>query len=545
MPSHRSRPRRVLLGCGLALFLVACVDESAPEPVPTPPTLACNPGQTRACYEGPEDTAGVGSCRSGVQACLQHGRGWGACAGQVLPQQENCDTSDDDNCDGLASCGQTLWAARLGAERDEVVSDLAADAAGSVFITGYYRDPIELGGAELPVENGTRDLFVAKLDADGGHVWSRGLYGNTHHQPRGVAATGAGDAIVIIANVSGEVLTDGATIDPPRGAADVLLVKLHGDGTVAWTRRFGDEAEQVPTAVAFDAAGNVVVTGYFDGELDFGGPEPLTSAGFNRDVFVVKLDPDGDELWSRAFNAPLDQLARALAVGPDGTVWIAGGFSGTVDFGGGPLVAEGTTTDAFLVALGADGEHLHSERWGGSGNDQAWAVAAAADGEAVVAGRFEAEVRFGGALLRADAAGAIFVARVDTKGEQLWAQRIGGASEQGVTDLALDARGRAVLTGYYEGDVPFGVATLPPSGLREPNILVAKLEPNGDPVWARGVAVDGNQAVAGAERGARSVAVLPGDFIAIGGFVQGSIDLGDGPLAPLGGADLLVAKLAP
>lgn len=507
------------------------------------PELSCSPGQTRSCYEGPDETAGIGTCAPGVQACLQHGRGWGACVGQVLPEQENCDAPSDENCDGLTSCGQTIWANRFGVDRDEAVFSLDADAAGNLYVGGFYRAAIDLGGGPLPTSNNSIDLFVAKYDNDGNHVWSVGFHGPSNLQPRDIAVSRSGDTVAFVANVNGDVVMGDTTL-APNGDDDVLVVVLDGDGAVRWAKRVGDDDEQFPMGVAVDDQGHVVLTGHFEGELDFGGT-PLTSAGFNFDAFVAKLDENGDELWSRAYNGPLDQLPRAVTVATDGRVLVAGRTSGRIDFGGGELVASGESADIFLLALDADGEHLFSRQWGGDGADEAWAVTTDSAGNGILTGRFEGEVRFGATLHDAVGAGAIFVTKVDMAGNDLWTERIGGSSDQTGSDVVVDTRDRIVVTGYYEGDVPFGTAKLPPSGIREPNILIAKLEPTGAPVWARGIAVTGNQSAGGTQRGFRSLAALPGDFIALGGFVQQAIDMGDGPLEDFGAADLLLAKLAP
>ena len=60
----------------------------------------CTPGQSRACYEGPAATVGVGICKAGTQTCKADGSGFGACEGQVLPKQEDCSTPEDEDCDG-------------------------------------------------------------------------------------------------------------------------------------------------------------------------------------------------------------------------------------------------------------------------------------------------------------------------------------------------------------------------------------------------------------------------------------------------------------
>lgn len=59
----------------------------------------CIPGQSETCYEGPEETAQVGICKIGSQACQASGN-WGGCTGQVLPTTEDCENGADDDCDG-------------------------------------------------------------------------------------------------------------------------------------------------------------------------------------------------------------------------------------------------------------------------------------------------------------------------------------------------------------------------------------------------------------------------------------------------------------
>src|SRR5262249_47559744 len=85
-------------------------------------------------------------------------------------------------------------------------------------------------------------------------------------------------------------------------------------GVAFWSKRFGNNTRSAPPqpSTAVDGAGNVLLTGFFDGSVDFGGG-PLTSAGWS-DIFVVKLDPAGNHLWSKRFGDGLNQHAWATAV---------------------------------------------------------------------------------------------------------------------------------------------------------------------------------------------------------------------------------------
>jgi alpha-tubulin suppressor-like RCC1 family protein len=65
--------------------------------------LVCMPGEALSCYAGPEGTKGVGACKAGTKTCTPDGSGFGPCEGEVVPQDETCNTSTDDDCDGAVN----------------------------------------------------------------------------------------------------------------------------------------------------------------------------------------------------------------------------------------------------------------------------------------------------------------------------------------------------------------------------------------------------------------------------------------------------------
>jgi hypothetical protein len=138
-----------------------------------------------------------------------------------------------------------------------------------------------------------------------------------------------------------------------------------------------------------DAAGNVLVTGAFSGTTDLGGG-PLTSAG-GRDIFVAKLDTEGGHVWSARFgDAAANQEGQAIGADAAGNILISGVFDGQVDFGTGPLSAASCPkevwclTSGFVVKLEAGGRAL----WGTARGPvrELSGIAADVDGNVVVSG---------------------------------------------------------------------------------------------------------------------------------------------------------------
>ena len=70
----------------------------------------CTPGEKATCYTGPAGTLGVGLCKAGTKTCNQEGTAYGACAGQITPVPEQCETALDESCDGtlMDGCGPVL-----------------------------------------------------------------------------------------------------------------------------------------------------------------------------------------------------------------------------------------------------------------------------------------------------------------------------------------------------------------------------------------------------------------------------------------------------
>lgn len=282
--------------------------------------------------------------------------------------------------------GGGLWAQRFSGAHYQASTDVAVDASGNVFVTGEFDTTFDIG-THLTSPNGAglNDVFLSKFNASGKNLWSKSFLGPESDYVRGVAVDPDGN--VLLTGFTGGGLDFGCGALANQGDEDLYIAKLDANGKCMWSYSFGDAASQQGYDIAADADGNVLVTGRFSGKLDFGGGAEPLSAAKDLDVFVVKLDPKGSALWSFRLGGDLDQDGRGIAVGKGGEVFVTGRYYGTSTLGeSGMTLPAGGDLDVFVIELSPAGKLLWSQHFGTPGSDEGDAVAVDSSGHVLVTG---------------------------------------------------------------------------------------------------------------------------------------------------------------
>lgn len=180
-----------------------------------------------------------------------------------------------------------MWSQRFGDVGVDSGHSVTTDSAGNVVLVGGFSGEVDFGGEPLTSKGG-RDIFVVKLDMSGGHLWSKAFGGADDQYGVSVMTDRAGN-IVLTGYFYGTVDFGGELLTS-EGLMDILVAKLDPSGVRVWSKRFGDAASQYGSGVTTDSVGNVLLTGFFAGTVDLVEREPLTSAG-GYDFLVAKLAP--------------------------------------------------------------------------------------------------------------------------------------------------------------------------------------------------------------------------------------------------------------
>ena len=283
--------------------------------------------------------------------------------------------------------------------------------------------------------------------------------------------------------------------------------------TLAWAKGMGGTYDDHANAMVVDAAGNVYTTGQFTGTVDFD-PGPavynLTTFGAagntNANVFVSKLDADGNFIWVKQMGGRSDN-AYAIALDAAGNIYTTGTFILTADFDPGPGVFNLTQTgfssaDMFVSKLDAMGNFVWAKRIGGDGYVIPSSIAIDAGGNVVTTGSVNSAYQSNGTILSLDfdpgpgvfnitsTTGGyddVFVSKLDASGNFVWAKRFGGSNSDKGFGIAIDATGNIFTTGSFIGKADFdpaaGTANLTSAGLTD--IFISKLDASGNFIWAK------------------------------------------------------------
>ncbi len=496
----------------------------------------CTPSATTPCYEGPMGTQNIGICKPGTHICNDQGTALGPCVNQVLPATDLCATQADEDCNGQAMpcVNNQPWSKGFGGLNNQSVYDLAVDASSNVIVGGTFVGTTDFGGGAFVSTAGGNDAWIAKYDAAGNHLWSKKFGDQTLQLINGVAIDPNGNAL-LLGTMEGSADFGGGALFS-LGGNDVFVAKLSPAGNHLWSKSFGGPAGQSAVAVATDASGNMIFTGTGGGTFDFG----LGNIPGTGEIFVVKLDAAGNTLWAKRFGVPgKGQIAWTVKTDALGNIVIGGQFDGSLDFGGGALVSMGGE-DIFVAKLSPGGDHLWSKSFGSVLSSQRCAsVAIDAAGNIVLTGQFLGTINFGGAALVAtnmNSTQNIFLAKLDAGGNHLWSKGFGDAAQQYGQAVAFGAGGSILVTGGAEGSTDFGGGALGSVGSRD--IFVARFDANGNHVKSQLVGSPGDES---------GQAIAPdgvGGLFVTGSF-SGTINFGNGNLNSAGGYDIFLARLAP
>ncbi|MDT0559180.1 T9SS type A sorting domain-containing protein [Ichthyenterobacterium sp. W332] len=334
------------------------------------------------------------------------------------------------------------WAGQFSSEDGVDFADMYIDNHGNIYHFGTLANVGSAGTADFNPGSGVFNLtgfsYVTKLDELGNFIWAKTFDGFSPEH----LVVDSFDNVILGFSLNGTVdLDPGPDVQnfTANGTNDIVIVKLDSEGNFVEANQIGGSNLDTVNAISIDDDGSIYATGLFSETVDFNpnvGTANLTVFG-SRDIYVLKLDSNLEFVWVKQFGGTGFDYSDFLVIDDNGGIYFAGEFSGVADFD----PASGTT-------------NLTSQ----------------------------------GSL-------DIFLCKLDTSGNLLWAGNLGSDDFQVPYDLQIDNNGSVYLSGSFTGTGDFdpssAISNLTSTGTQD--VFITKItEDTGSLVWARRLGGNGS-----------------------------------------------------
>lgn len=381
---------------------------------------------------------------------------------------------------------------------------ILADGLGNIYVVGGFVGTADFDPGPntfILNSNGNQDVFVVKLDISGNFLWAISFGGANDDYVSAIKLDSKNNIYI-----SGQFY---ASVDFNPGnsiynltatgttAGDIYLLKLDSTGAFIFAKNFGDIYTDSGNDLEIDEFGNTYLIGYFSGTVDFNSGVPtytVNSTNINGDIFILKLDSSGSFIWVKSIGGIGHDHANSIALDFSGNIYISGFYNNVVDFDPGSNIFNLTASgngDVFVLKIDSSGNFIWAKGIGGSNYDDSFSLKTDKFGDIIYSGIYGLTVDFdpGNGVFNMTAAGSndIFISKLTSTGNFVWAKSIGGTNSDFIMSIEIDSTNNIFAGGYFRGTCDFDPSlnfyTL--TSLGGYDIFFSKYDSIGNFIWAR------------------------------------------------------------
>ena len=334
------------------------------------------------------------------------------------------------------SCENAQFNKVYGGSIDEGIYSLIADKTGGYLFAGWTIS----NDGNVSGNHGIGDAWIAAIGCQGNLKWKKTLGGSLDESANQIIPAADGGFLFI-----GNAASSDGDVTGNRSSPDAWVVKFNNGGNIVWQKTFGDVRSDAGASVAATIDGGYVLL--IDSDADASGQVA------NNNVWVIKIDKDGNQLWKTELNDPASDLGRKIIVTGDNGFLLVGSSE----------PAESGIADAWAVKLDAAGNTLWEKKYGGSNIDIFTSVINTQDGgyaavgftnsvDGDVVGKHPGSDPFG---FRESM--DVWVVKIDAGGNIQWQKPYGGSADDQGSTIVSTANGYAIGGNTFsnDGDVTF------------------------------------------------------------------------------------------
>jgi hypothetical protein len=307
--------------------------------------------------------------------------------------------------------GNYIWSKQIGGLYDDHIESITIDSQGDIYTTGGFKGIVNFAAgtsAFILTSNGDFDAFIQKFNSDGSFAWVKSFGGNSDDYGYDVAVDSQGN--IYSTGYFKDIVdfdTDSSIYNLTANGitTDIFVHKLSPNGDFLWAKQMEGTSNEKSSSIAVDTQSNVYLTGIFGGPFgatvdfdpDINNVQNFTVTSGTIDVFVQKLNTNGDLIWIKQIQCTSVSDATSMVLDDAGNSYLLGIFNGniTLNSSGSPtvLVSSGDE-DIFIQKLNTNGDFVWGKRIGDYQSDRGNSLTIGIDETLYTTGFFEHEVDF-------------------------------------------------------------------------------------------------------------------------------------------------------
>ncbi|HLO57890.1 MAG TPA: T9SS type A sorting domain-containing protein [Bacteroidales bacterium] len=361
---------------------------------------------------------------------------------------------------------------------------IITDSGGNIYVSGEFADSFQIDGLKIK-SNGDKEIFLVKLNPSGKVQWIKNFGGKQGDWSGGIC-TDKSQNLFLTGNFRDTLKIEDSVFTSNPGNYDIFLVKLDTSGQILWSQAFTGEGQNATNAIASDSAGNIYITGYYLEDLKFG-RFLLEGPSARSDLFIVKLNTDGEVIWAKSAKGNANNYGNDIACYDSENLYLTGFMWDSVYFDSHLLTSSGNL-QAFISKIDATtGEFLWAVGGGGIGLSDGKAIAVDSEGDVIMCGWYRKAVSFnndsvtnGGNYNGPD---DVFIAKFNSDGSLIWLKSTTCSLYSDCFDLSINNENDIYITGNFRGVIKWGSTFYYSTVPFYHDIFVFKMDPDGNFEW--------------------------------------------------------------
>lgn len=412
------------------------------------------------------------------------------------------------------------WVYNTGGKQADYGTALAIDSRQNICDLIVFQDTISIKINENIVSAGAENVIIRKSTLFGIRQWYYQLASKNRVIANDIFTDDDDNIYVTGVFVDSLYYNSNFILKGSDSIPHAFFLKLNSNGMFLLAKEYASDISVTPKSISKTIYDAIVMTGHYEGTVDFGNGHKLTSVG-NNDIFVLTLDNQGNTLISQSIGGTDQDYLSQHITDEYGNIYLTGDFRSDISLrypsGDSITLKPAGLTDIFMIKLSSQGDIVWANSYGGTGIDSGSGIALDSKSNIILTGRFSQTVSFGSSSFTLTSKGGtdIFIIKIGFTGNTVWANRYGDIQNDAGVRVLVNHDDVIFTGGIFRGKVDFNPSsTINNSSESHGNADVFYAIYNQDGAYNQHFTLGG---IADDQLGDIAL-LITGDFISTGGF---------------------------